>query len=143
MSDESGGIVPPPELDRNPVGWLILGVCMALMVMSELASYFSPNPSMALVRARIQEQLQSDLVVSSVDRPRFERHLAEGVATLRPKLDDSPETQLLYAELRTEQGKPVLPSEIAALKSAKKASERAAYQIYSSQALSRDQARVL
>jgi len=131
---------------RNPIGWLTIAGCVLLMVAAQVAAYLSPKPDIDLVRARIEEEVQTDVGIEATNEGNaaaFAKDLAKAVQTLRPRLGSDPETQMLYAAVRIEQHAAIEPAEIAALKDSKNLAYQAAFQIDSNPKLDLADARRL
>jgi membrane protease YdiL (CAAX protease family) len=120
---------------RNPLGWLLFAALAALVIVTQLANYFGRTPSMEIVRARILQQIQTQLTLENLPgaaAPALgEQSLSKAADELRPKIADDPETALLYAIVKTEAHATIKPAELMALRGSKNPVHKTAYKIYS------------
>ncbi len=137
-----------PE-QRNPLGWFLFAALAALMIIAQLGIYLNRTPSVKLVRAQIEEQLETQLGLTGLiptqesSKEVLQQSLERDARRLQAKLADDPETTLLYAAVKTEAEEPIKPAELNALRVSKDPGYKAAYEIYSQPALETTRAKEL
>lgn len=136
-------IEPPPIISRpgarNPLGWIVLGFIILLLIGLNLQVYFTRSTNFKAVYESAENSVTLAIGGSTPNRSQLENQISK----LKPFEKTEPEARLANLVLEHEVGQPVDQNAVKLLHNSRSARDQAYFQIYGAGRLDKEQAEKL